>query len=104
MGNSVKPKLITIFLLIVLVPVALLGWLGLRVARDEQEIVEHKFRTLLHGKRGDVDATVAALMADRERELLRLTGNGAADAASPSNRACWPCPRPSPAAAPVCRS
>jgi len=78
----VRPKLITIFLLIVLVPVALLGWLGLRVARDEQEIVEHKFRNILLGKLGDVDATVAGLMADRERELLRLTGNGAADAAS----------------------
>ena len=34
-----KPKLIVIFLLIVLVPLGLVVWLGVRVAHNEQEIV-----------------------------------------------------------------
>lgn len=68
-----KPKLIALFLLIVLVPLGLLTWLGLRVAHDEQEIVEHKFRELLVGKLRDVDAAVAGFLEERERQLLALT-------------------------------
>ena len=68
-----KPKLIAILLLIVLVPLGLLAWLGAKVARDEQEIVQHQFRELLLRKLRDVDATIAALLAERERELLSLT-------------------------------
>ncbi len=68
-----KGKLVAIFLLIVLMPLALLGWLGARVVHDEQEMVRHRFDELLRGKLQDIDAQVRSLMLDRERELLQLT-------------------------------
>lgn len=68
-----KPRLIAALLVIVLLPLVLLAWLGARVARDEQAIVRHQIRELLAGKLRDVDATVAELLAERERALLEAT-------------------------------
>lgn len=67
-----KPKLILIFLLIVLLPLAALSWLGLRVAREEQGVVQNQFRELLIGRLRDIDAVVARSTGKREEELLRL--------------------------------
>ncbi len=67
-----KPKLIAILLLLVLLPLALLAGLGVKVARDEQEIVQHRFGKLLAAKLSDVDATITRLIEARERELLDL--------------------------------
>ena len=68
-----KPKLVASLVLLVLLPLVLLAWLGARVARDEQAIVQHEIRELLTGKLRDVDATVAKLLAARERKLLEAT-------------------------------
>ena len=57
-----KPKLIAILLVLVVVPLALLAWLGARVARDEHEIVQHEIRGLLTSQLRDTDAVVAKLM------------------------------------------
>lgn len=67
-----KPKLIVILLLIVLLPLALLAWLGLRAANDEQEVVQNRVRKLLTDKLSDVDAIIAGVVAGRERRLSRL--------------------------------
>lgn len=77
-----KPKLILIFLLIVLVPLLALSWLGVRVAREEQGVVQNRFRELLLGRLRDIDAVVAKTIEKRERELLRLTELSTFDAAS----------------------
>jgi len=78
----VKPKLTAILLLIVLLPLGLLTWMGIRVAHNEQEIVRHKFRELLVSKLQDIDATIAAVIDDRERALLKLTTLKSPDAAA----------------------
>ncbi|MFP4057721.1 MAG: sensor histidine kinase [Candidatus Brocadiia bacterium] len=77
-----KPRLVAILLLIVLVPLALLAWLGLRLAHHEQETVERRFRDLLRGKLRDVDASIAALLEERQRRLLQLTDLQEPDAAA----------------------
>ena len=60
-----KPKLIIIFLLIVLIPLAGLLWLGVRVARNEQEIVRHQMRELLTGMLKDTNVVIAKLLDER---------------------------------------
>ena len=77
-----KPKLIVILLLIVLLPLALLAWLGVRTALDEQEIVQNRFRKLLTGKLSDVGAIIADVVARREHGLSRLADGLSIDAAS----------------------
>ena len=57
-----KPKLIIIYLLIVVVPLALLGGLGVRMARDEQKMMQQRFREVLTDQLHDIDTTIADLM------------------------------------------
>jgi signal transduction histidine kinase len=78
----VKPKLIVVFLVLVLAPLGALGWLGLRTATSEREVVRHRFDELLAGKLADVDGTIAKLIEKRERELTEITDLEAFDAAS----------------------
>lgn len=77
-----RPRLIAIFLLIVLTPIGLLAWLGVRVARNEQEIVHREFQELLDGRLKDTRAVIARLIQERERDLLRITDLRATDAAT----------------------
>jgi signal transduction histidine kinase len=78
----VKPKLIVIFLVLVLAPLAAVGWLGVRMASSEREMVRVRFEELLASKLADVDGTIAKLIDQRERELGRLTELESIDAAS----------------------
>ena len=55
-----------------LLPLALLAWLGVRTARNEQEIVQSGFRNLLTDKLNDVDATISDVIERRELELSGL--------------------------------
>lgn len=68
-----KPKLIAVFLVLVLAPLGALGWLGVRMAGSEREVVRHRFEELLASKLADVDGTIAKLLEKRERELGRIT-------------------------------
>ncbi|HTG72115.1 MAG TPA: HAMP domain-containing sensor histidine kinase [Terriglobia bacterium] len=67
-----KPKLILILTLIVLLPLGALGWLGWRMARQEQEVVENRFREALAGRLRDINAVVLRSVGKHETELLRL--------------------------------
>jgi signal transduction histidine kinase len=67
-----KPKLVVIFLLMVLVPLGLVVWLGLRVARYEQEAVRDRFSELLLQELFEVDRTIAQFMQQRQSDLLAL--------------------------------
>jgi signal transduction histidine kinase len=77
-----RPKLIAILLLLVLLPLALLAWMGLRVARNEREVVQHQFQKLLASRLGDIDGTVARFIEKKTNELLRLTATPDIDAES----------------------
>lgn len=65
-----KPRLIVIFALIVLAPLAVLGWLGFRVALNERDAVQSRMREVLLGRLRDIDADIRALMEERERIVL----------------------------------
>ena len=73
-----KPKLVIVLLFIVLVPLGLMAWLGLRVAGSERAAVEESFRQLHRNKLAEVDATILKVTGQREREMLAL-----ADSLSP---------------------
>jgi signal transduction histidine kinase len=72
--GALKPRLAAIFVLIVILPLAVLGWLGAKVARDEQEMVRHRFREVLLSRLDDIDGDVAGVLAARERELMAAVG------------------------------
>jgi signal transduction histidine kinase len=65
----VKPRLIVIYVLIVLAPLAALGWLGATLARNEQAMVAVRFREVLTGKLSDTATIIGSLIEQREREL-----------------------------------
>ena len=80
-----KPKLIVIFLLMVLLPLGLVMWLGLRVARYEQEAVRDRFSELLLQELFEVDRTIAQFMQQRQSDLLALIDAESPDAESLRN-------------------
>lgn len=67
-----KPRLIAIYLLIVLLPLGLLAWLGSELAREEQQRVAMKFRDLLTAQLSDRNQTFINGVAEREREFQSL--------------------------------
>ena len=64
---------IILFVLIVCLPLAVLAWLGWRLAHNERKLVRQQFRELLTGKLQDADGMVAGLFRRHRRELLELT-------------------------------
>jgi len=74
-----RPKLILILTLIVLLPVGALGWLGWRMAQQEQEVVENRFREALTGRLRDINTIIVRSVEKRETELLRLLDRGSYD-------------------------
>jgi len=67
-----KPKLIVVFLLIVLVPLGVVGWLGVWVAKGERERVEKRFEELLVADLDEVAGSIAGFVETLERELLSI--------------------------------
>ena len=68
-----KPRLIVLFLLMVCLPLGLLGALGVRLARHEQESTRRRFQEILLKDLSGIDQTIAQLMQKRERYLLEQT-------------------------------
>ena len=64
---------IILFVLIVCLPLALLAWLGSRLARNEQEMVQQRFRQFATERLEDTDGLIAEYFQARRRELLELT-------------------------------
>ena len=67
-----KPRLAVIFAVIVILPLVILAWLGVRVTLNEREATRSRFREVLLGRLKDVDADVVNLLAERERDILKL--------------------------------
>ncbi|MBN2496374.1 MAG: HAMP domain-containing histidine kinase [Deltaproteobacteria bacterium] len=66
-----KPSLIAAYVALVLMPLGLLGWMGLRLAMDEQEIVRHRFRQLLQVGLQDTEEEIHKQLKGRTQSLLR---------------------------------
>src|SRR5262249_43912494 len=72
-NDFVKARLAVLFLMILLLPLAVMGWLGWVVAHDQEQALRQSFQELLTAKLRDVDDDIARLLQERERELLKLT-------------------------------
>jgi signal transduction histidine kinase len=68
----VKPKLVIILLLLVLLPLGLMAWLGLRLVDNERVEIEKSFRQLQLDKLKDIDKTIQKVISERERFLQGL--------------------------------
>ncbi len=66
-------KQIILFVLIVCLPLAMLAWLGWRLARDEQRTVRQGLTGLALEKLEEFDRDVAEYFQQRQRDLLELT-------------------------------
>ncbi len=66
-------KQIILFSLIVCLPLAMLAWLGSRLAREEQRTVRQRLAGLAMERLEDVDLVVTRHFEQRERDLLELT-------------------------------
>ncbi|MBL8819186.1 MAG: HAMP domain-containing histidine kinase [Planctomyces sp.] len=68
-----RRRSVVLIFLIVSLPMALLTWAGMRMAADEQAVVEQRFETLLEGRLKDINRTIERHLAETERKLQRLT-------------------------------
>jgi signal transduction histidine kinase len=75
-----KPKLIVMLLLLVLLPVGLIAWLGVGIARQERERVQQRMQQALTARLTDLRDTVGRLMEKETRDLQRLTDLQASEA------------------------
>lgn len=69
-----KPRLVIIFLLIVITPLVLLAWVGVRAAKDEQRLVSERFRVVFEGQLADVETLIGKTVGEVERSLYSVSG------------------------------
>ena len=72
-NGFVKLKPLIMLILIVALPLALLGWVGVRLTRHEQQQIEQQMRELLTDRLRDMDRRVAAHFQELSQEMHRLT-------------------------------
>ena len=65
-----KPKLTILLMLIVITPLAIAGWLGARLVRDEQAVVEHQIRELILGRLRAVESELTRALGRYEQSVL----------------------------------
>ncbi len=68
-----KPHLAIIFALLVVTPLALLAWLGVREGEAEARRVEDRFREVFAGHLADIESGIGRTVGDVERELYAVT-------------------------------
>ncbi len=64
-----KIKALTVLLLIVMIPLILLGWMGIRVLRDEQRLHDHQIQTLITSQLQAVDQSIGQYFKTLETEF-----------------------------------
>lgn len=69
--RDLKPKLTAVLLLIVLTPLAIVGWLGAKLVQDEQAMVRQRVEELAVGQLQAIDAAIATALDSDQQELLR---------------------------------
>ncbi len=75
-----KTKPLALLLLIVVIPLILLGGLGVRVLSDDKKLHDHQIQTLIASKLRTVDATLADHFQSLEKELSAQASQLASDA------------------------
>jgi len=69
----VKLRPVILITLIIVLPLAALTWAILRIAENEQVVVQQRFRELMEDRLQDVNVNVVAFVEDLERSLSRIT-------------------------------
>ncbi len=67
-----KPKLVTIFILIILIPLVFLTWFGNRLAKGEHEEIKARFNELQIDRLADVNARIEKLLKETEQKFVLL--------------------------------
>ncbi len=67
-----KRRLLIALTLLVLVPLATLGWLGARLVRGEQAMIRERYDELLSGDLLEVDQDISRFLEGIERDLVRI--------------------------------
>lgn len=70
--TRMKLRSIIMIALIVILPLAALTWAVLRLAENEQVVVEQRFRELMEDRLQDINANVSVVFADIERSLAKV--------------------------------
>ena len=70
-----SPRLAVIYTLLVLMPLALLGWLGTKLAEEESERVQESLEGVMQQRLADMDRLAHKVMGDVERQLLEILDN-----------------------------
>ncbi|APZ95032.1 sensor histidine kinase [Fuerstiella marisgermanici] len=68
-----KLRPVILITLIIVLPLAALTWAILRIAENEQVVVQQRFRELMEDRLQDVNVNVVAFVEDLERSLSRIT-------------------------------
>jgi len=72
-------RLLVVFLALVLLPLGLIGWLGLSLQRHEQQLIGKRFDELITARLQEIDARIASFMADYRTQVLRRLDLPASD-------------------------
>lgn len=67
-------KILIILLAIVLLPTAVLGWFGVRMAHNEQQVIAHQVQTLLNAQLRNVDESIQGVFQSVQQDLLARSG------------------------------
>ncbi|MBN1868330.1 HAMP domain-containing histidine kinase [Candidatus Sumerlaeota bacterium] len=68
-----KPRLVVVYVLLIVLPLALLAALGVRLVHFERRETQQRFRELLLGRLKEIGRGIDDLVERRKREVLRLT-------------------------------
>ncbi len=75
---AVRIRLVIVLALIVITPLAIAGWLGARIVRDERLMVDHRTRSLVIGQLRAVADDLDDLLARYAGDVLAETAGGSA--------------------------
>jgi signal transduction histidine kinase len=70
-----QKKILISLTLIVLVPIALLAWLGLRMANNEQQVVQAQLKTLVTAQLTNTDETIIGYFHAIQNDLISSANN-----------------------------
>ncbi|MBI4863034.1 MAG: HAMP domain-containing histidine kinase [Candidatus Riflebacteria bacterium] len=68
-----RPALVAVFAAFIAVPLAVMGWLGVRASRGDREVLRQQVAELTKGQLAEFDRLAARVVHAWEQELLRLT-------------------------------
>ncbi|MEA3366126.1 MAG: hypothetical protein U9Q79_10860, partial [Candidatus Hydrogenedentes bacterium] len=69
-----RPRLLVILVLIVVLPLALVMFLGARMARNEREMLQLRVQEILVSRLRNVDTEIQEVLSKQGRTLLQLQG------------------------------